>query len=505
MSNDNQRVATPSKSVDLDSIMVGIEEYLNEIDSNEGEEIKVNIVKDEDEHPVPAEKSVANENKTEIELGREKAVREEDDSASAKAETMPAGSEDASVEDEPKKTGDSEADLREGKNEGESIENKDNTEAEKELTKSAEEVTGDETEADVTGKLAASISEPGSGKVHARDASEKEPKEQQAEEEKRVSEGDGKLGTEQMEKPDPPNTTALNQENVAKDSDSKPEDIVEDEADEYKAELNASLENQQVLKSQMPKSVSKISVDARKKIPTESMDANDVGGRDDDDAGYKSDSIDQPTTRETDQPPNKNAVCSAQDTAPITDANGAQTESNAAKQDEEEHVEAQEPNPEIIEQKGETGNDIEAKNPVVEPRTVLDQETEELLRQLEMMEASTANADPRMSDSHSTTKAEIRAFNERQPIYIYTSLAGGGFHMIPRTNRLATILTANRIAFEYRDLGTDAEARSVWKSFAGGRSLPGVVRGRDDVIGNWEKVEEANENYALRELLYDSL
>ena len=95
----------------------------------------------------------------------------------------------------------------------------------------------------------------------------------------------------------------------------------------------------------------------------------------------------------------------------------------------------------------------------------------------------------------------LEAERRKQPIYIYTSLAGGGFHMVPRTNRLSTILTANRISFTYRDLGTDQEARTVWKTHAKGKQLPGLVRGTD-VIGNWQDVEDANEEYSLENLLY---
>ena len=98
---------------------------------------------------------------------------------------------------------------------------------------------------------------------------------------------------------------------------------------------------------------------------------------------------------------------------------------------------------------------------------------------------------------------EIRKHLESQPIYIFTSLAGG-MQIMPRTNRLATILQANGIKFEYRDLGTDEEAKKIWKRQANGKALPGVVRG-DDFIGNWHDIDEANEEYKLRELLYETL
>ena len=156
-------------------------------------------------------------------------------------------------------------------------------------------------------------------------------------------------------------------------------------------------------------------------------------------------------------------------------------------------------------------------------KDILD-ETNEFLEQLKIVDDSELNAllqslDAKDSTTQTTeqskknndkpqdviTTSEIQKLNEKESVYIYTSLAGGGFHMIPRTNRLSTILTANRIPFTYRDLGTDDEARKVWKTFSKGRSLPGVVRGHNDLIGNWEEIEEANEDYKLRELIYDTI
>ncbi|SCV12466.1 uncharacterized protein CGFF_00023 [Nakaseomyces glabratus] len=146
-------------------------------------------------------------------------------------------------------------------------------------------------------------------------------------------------------------------------------------------------------------------------------------------------------------------------------------------------------------------------------------ETDKLLEELNFVDDSEINAlldsfDKPASKKKAVVKetpqntikaSDIIKANEELPVYIYTSLAGGGFHMIPRTNRLSTILTANRIKFEYRDLGTDDEARKVWKTYGRGRTLPGVVRGRDDIIGNWEEIEEVNENYGLRDLIYNSI
>lgn len=92
---------------------------------------------------------------------------------------------------------------------------------------------------------------------------------------------------------------------------------------------------------------------------------------------------------------------------------------------------------------------------------------------------------------------------EDEPVYLYTSLAGG-FHVATRTNRLETILAANRIKFTYRDLGTDEEAKKVWRRYSNNKTLPGVVRGKDDYIGNWEDIEEANEDYRVRSLIYET-
>lgn len=92
---------------------------------------------------------------------------------------------------------------------------------------------------------------------------------------------------------------------------------------------------------------------------------------------------------------------------------------------------------------------------------------------------------------------------EDEPVYLYTSFAGG-FQVATRTNRLITILTANRIKFEYRDLGTDEEAKKVWRRYSNGKTLPGIVRGKDDYIGNWEDIEEANEDYKVRSLIYET-
>lgn len=100
-------------------------------------------------------------------------------------------------------------------------------------------------------------------------------------------------------------------------------------------------------------------------------------------------------------------------------------------------------------------------------------------------------------------KASGKMTFEDEPVYLYTSLAGG-FQIHNRMNRMITILTVNKIPYTIRDLGTDEEAKSIWRRFCSGKTLPGIVRGKDDFIGNWEDVEEANENYAIKSLIYES-
>ena len=130
----------------------------------------------------------------------------------------------------------------------------------------------------------------------------------------------------------------------------------------------------------------------------------------------------------------------------------------------------------------------------------------ELNNLLESMEPNKSKTNVSTNDVANTIKkSDIRKLYENEPVYIYTSLAGGGFHMIPRTNRLATILQANQIKFTYRDLGTDDAARKVWKTHSRGRTLPGVVRGANDIIGNWEEIDDLNEDYRVHEAIYETL
>lgn len=98
---------------------------------------------------------------------------------------------------------------------------------------------------------------------------------------------------------------------------------------------------------------------------------------------------------------------------------------------------------------------------------------------------------------------ELHAYLKSQPVYIFTSLAGG-YQIVHRANRLATILQANGIEFTLKDLGTDENAKKLWKRQANGKTLPGVVRG-DDFVGNWQDIDAANEDYKVHEIIYENL
>jgi hypothetical protein len=71
---------------------------------------------------------------------------------------------------------------------------------------------------------------------------------------------------------------------------------------------------------------------------------------------------------------------------------------------------------------------------------------------------------------------------DRNKVYLYTSLAGYGIHIVSDTNRLQGILKAYKIDFELVDLGTNDRAKRIWRYRGQGRKLPAVVRD-DEVKG----------------------
>ncbi|CDK27615.1 unnamed protein product [Kuraishia capsulata CBS 1993] len=131
-------------------------------------------------------------------------------------------------------------------------------------------------------------------------------------------------------------------------------------------------------------------------------------------------------------------------------------------------------------------------------------ETPEKAKEVESSEVSASPAPAASPSKGVYVPKEDKLTFEDEPVYLFTSLAGG-FQVSSRTSRLANILAANKITFTYKDLGTDESAKKIWKTYSGGKTLPGVVRGRDDFIGNWEDIEEANENYEVRSLVYETV
>ncbi|KAK7678862.1 hypothetical protein QCA50_018164 [Cerrena zonata] len=173
-----------------------------------------------------------------------------------------------------------------------------------------------------------------------------------------------------------------------------------------------------------------------------------------------------------------------------------------AKDTESKDIESKDIESKDIEAKDTESKDTESKDIESKDEDQKDTETKDETKEI----AAETKPESKVADDDldfDVSPEEIRKHLESQPVFIFTSFAGG-MQIIPRTNRLATILQANSVKFEYRDLGTDESAKKIWKRSANGRTLPGVVRG-DDLIGNWEEIDEANEEYKLRELLYETL
>lgn len=67
-------------------------------------------------------------------------------------------------------------------------------------------------------------------------------------------------------------------------------------------------------------------------------------------------------------------------------------------------------------------------------------------------------------------------------LYMYTSLTAGSSHIVTATQRMETILRANRIPFRALDLATDEKAKMLWGRRAGkdakgrARKIPALVQ-----------------------------
>lgn len=151
-------------------------------------------------------------------------------------------------------------------------------------------------------------------------------------------------------------------------------------------------------------------------------------------------------------------------------------------------------------------SEASAESHTKKPQDKLEKESlpvEPALESTQPSTPSTAVTPDADDDDISVLPEELRKHLQSLPIYLFTSLAGG-MKIIQKTNRLATIMQGNGIKFEYRDLGTDEEAKKLWRRYAQGKLLPGVVRG-DDFIGDLTYIEEVNEEYRLHEVLYETL
>lgn len=194
-----------------------------------------------------------------------------------------------------------------------------------------------------------------------------------------------------------------------------------------------------------------------------------------------------------------------------SDVTAEEAESEVTTEEAKSEVSTKEAESEVSTKEAESDVTAEALTPEaiaedVEPKATTEDTAVtkdlEVSKELEPEVTTTAPEVPADED-YDVSPEELRKHLESLPIYIFTSLAGG-MQIVHKTNRIATILQANGVKFEYRDLGTDEDAKKLWRRYAQGKLLPGVVRG-DDVIGNLDDIEEANEEYRLREVLYETL
>lgn len=99
-------------------------------------------------------------------------------------------------------------------------------------------------------------------------------------------------------------------------------------------------------------------------------------------------------------------------------------------------------------------------------------------------EEETTYRDPMISKKHQLDP------NFVQPeLFLYTSFASGTHHMVSDTNRMAHILTANKVKYMGVDVGTDPKARKIWRWKAKGRQLPAIVR-EGEVMCDLKQLED---------------
>ncbi|ANB15089.1 hypothetical protein AWJ20_2709 [Sugiyamaella lignohabitans] len=117
---------------------------------------------------------------------------------------------------------------------------------------------------------------------------------------------------------------------------------------------------------------------------------------------------------------------------------------------------------------------------------------------------ATAKAPSATTTSTTSTNTSSKPVFDPDTVYLYTSLTAGGYHIMPDTMRLGTILKANDIEYQMIDIATNERAKRIWKyrGIAKGKKLPAVVRD-DEVMGDIKEIEDANEFGEVRDLVFD--
>lgn len=105
-----------------------------------------------------------------------------------------------------------------------------------------------------------------------------------------------------------------------------------------------------------------------------------------------------------------------------------------------------------------------------------------------------------MDPGPDSTNPVLFSPDDRETIYLLTSLTAGSSTIITATSRLEHLLKSNKVPFKAVDLATDDKARSLWSRRGGGKRLPGIVKD-GLVLGNYEDCEEWNEYGELKQNL----
>jgi len=83
-----------------------------------------------------------------------------------------------------------------------------------------------------------------------------------------------------------------------------------------------------------------------------------------------------------------------------------------------------------------------------------------------------------MSDATSSdaSKQDLSSWDKDLTLYLFTSLSSGSSQIVTATNRMETILKANKIPYTFIDLATNEQAKRLWQRRAGRRKFPGLIK-----------------------------